>query len=372
MSSGNPIQDAIDAFAKGDAEALDSVQLGDETTTGGSGVDDSVPGSWGEDESLSLESMEEDDSGEEPAVDVQADQMDVEDSADQLSASSIEEIFVTDDKGRRKVKVDFSDKEKLRKLVAQSYGMRKFQKERDDAMKQLKDLESKSSELQSTWDRLQEVFETQGVKGLVNLVAGQEDAYDSHLQQQLERAQAKAKATPEQLKQIEALERAEQIAKENELFKKRLEERELREAQQREALEVEALQTKLNAPFAKYAFTGKLGDSELEQQYNEALWNLATNKLRQLPEDQELTDQLVDRTFREVALRFNKAVTKQVKEKTATTAQRRKDAAATRVAQKARAGIPQVNAADSFKKDISTGNWGRALAQVMSGKVRLK
>lgn len=372
MSSGNPIQDAINAFAQGDGEALDSVQFGDSTAQANPGVDDSVPGSW--DSEINLDESEEvaEDMEEVSDAEPQEQGVEVESADDQLSASSIEEIFVTDDKGRRKVKVDFSDREKLRKLVAQSYGMRKFQKERDDAMKRIKELESKSGELQSTWDRLQEVFESQGVRGLVNLVSGQEDAYEQHLQQQIERAQAKAKASPEQLKQIEALERAEQIARENELFKKKLEERELREAQQREAMEVEALQTKLNAPFAKYAFTGKLGDAELEQQYNEALWNLATNKLRQLPEEQELTDALVDKTFREVALRFNKAVAKQVKEKTATTTQRRKDAAATRVAQKARAGIPQVDVASSFKQDISTGNWGRALAQVMSGKVRLK
>lgn len=369
MSTGNPIQDAINAFAQGNAEALDSVSLGDESAVAAPGVDDSVPGSWDNEVSFDEDSSDE---GQESDVQPEENDVNVESADDQLSASSIEEIFVTDDKGRRKVKVDFSDREKLRKLVAQSYGMRKFQKERDDAMQRLKELESKSGELQGTWDRLQEVYESQGVRGLVNLVSGQEDAYDQHLQQQIERAQAKAKASPEQLKQIEALERAEQIARENELFKKKLEEREVQEAQQREAMEVEALQTKLNAPFAKYAFTGKLGDSALEQQYNEALWNLATNRLRQLPEEQELTSQLIEKTFRDVALGFNKAVTKQVKEKTATTAQRRKDAAATRVAQKARAGIPQVDAASSFKSDISTGNWGRALAQVMSGKVRLK
>lgn len=372
----NSIQDAINAFARGDASALDNVQMGDQTVESGQGVDDSIPSSW----DAEIDSIEESDESTEEVGEVDSAEWkssDASESADDsreesLSASSIEEIFVTDDKGRRKVKVDFSDRDKLKKLVAQSYGMRKFQKERDDALKNLKELQASKEELESTWSNLQEVYERQGVQGLVNLVAGEPNAYESHLQQQLERAQAKAKASPEQLKQIEALERAEQATRENELFKRKLEEREALEAQRREAMEVEALQTKLNAPFAKYAFTGKLGDSALEQQYNEALWNLATNRLRQLPEDAELTDQILDRTFREVALNFNKAVTKQVKEKTAKTAQRQKDKAATRVAAKARAGIPQVNAADSFKNDIKTGNWGQALAQVMSGKVRLK
>lgn len=293
----------------------------------------------------------------------------VEDS----SNNDIEELFVTDEKGRRSVKVDFSDRDSIKQLIAKSYGMRKFQKERDEAKRVADESRQKLTELQKFQEELQTAVDRDGIKGLVNLVLGQEDAYESHLQQQLERAKARDKASPEQLKQIEALERAEEMERKSEYMAKQLEQRQQREAQLQQEQETQSLQQMLNRPYAKHSFTGKLGDAELEDTYNEALWNLATSKLKQLPEDTELTDSLVEKTFKQVASTFNKAVTKQVKERTAKTTQRKKDSASVRVQQRARAGLPKSeSASERFKKNIRSQNWGDALAAVMEGRVKLK
>lgn len=352
------IQDAISAFAKQEPLA-----------------DEPAPEM---DEALEI-SAEEWDSGVEDSgseeVELSVEQEDASDEL-QITAPSQEgdivEIAVTDDKGRRNIKVDFSDREKLKTLVSQAYGMRKFQRERDEVQAKYKEVSAKAQELEKAWNAINDAYETQGIKGLVNLMLSEEDAYEKHIQEQVERQAIRSKASPDELKQLEALERAEQIARENERIRKQLEERDAREVRSRQEAEVQVLQTKLNAPYARYSFTGKLGDKELEAHYNEALWNMATTKLRALPEDTDLTDELINSTFRSVALNFQKAVAKQVKEKAAKATQRAKDAAATKVASKARAGIPQQNQAETFKQNIKSSNWGDALAQVMLGRVKLK
>lgn len=356
------IQNAIAAFAKQEpisvepeAELDDAPEMA--ASDWDSGVEDSeeLPSS----ETVEL-SVEQDDASEELHVSAPA------------AEGDIVEIAVTDDKGRRNIKVDFSDREKLKTLVSQAYGMRKFQRERDEAQTKFKEVNAKAQELEKAWDAINNAYETDGIKGLVNLVLAEEGAYEKHLQEQLERHAVRSKASPDELKQLEALERAEQIARENERIRRQLEERDAREAKSREETEIQVLQTKLNTPYAKYSFSGKLGDKELEAHYNEALWNMATTKLRSLPEDTDLTDDLINSTFRSVAMNFQKAVAKQVKEKAAKATQRAKDAAATRVASKARAGIPQQNQAEAFKQNVKSGNWGEALAQAMLGRVKLK
>lgn len=355
------IQDAIAAFSQQEAEPENaSVEIDETPEEVNSDWDSNVEDS--PDSEIDSTSVVQEDASDDTEINVSSDNPE----------GDIVEISVTDDKGRRNVKVDFSDREKLKKLVSQAYGMRKFQRERDEAQTQFKEVSAKAKELETAWNALNDAYERDGIRGLVNLMVEEENAYDKHIQEQVDRHAVRSKASPDELKQLEALERAEQIARENERIRRQLEERDVREAKSREETQVQVLQTKLNAPYAKYSFSGKLGDRELEAHYNEALWNMATNKLRALPEDTDLTDELINSTFRSVALNFQKAVSKQVKEKAAKATQRAKDAAATRVASKARAGIPQQSQSDAFKQNIKSGNWGEALAQAMLGRVKLK
>jgi len=359
------IQDAIAAFAKQEPIVADEAPDMDD-------VPEAAPSDW----DSSVEDSDSEVGSEEVefgAIQESASEDDeIAVSAPASQEGDVVEIAVTDDKGRRKVKVDFSDREKLKTLVAQAYGMRKFQRERDEVQTRYKEVSAKAEELEKAWGAINSAYENEGVKGLVNLILAEEDAYDKHIQEQIERHAIRTKASPDELKQLEALERAEQIARENERIRRQLEERDQREARSREETEIQVLQTKLNAPYARYSFSGKLGDRELEAHYNEALWNMATTKLRSLPEETELTDDLINSTFRSVAMNFQKAVAKQVKEKAAKATQRAKDAAATKVASKARAGIPQQNQAEAFKQNVKSGNWGEALAQAMLGRVKLK
>ena len=63
-----------------------------------------------------------------------------------------EVITVTDETGRkRKVEIDYSNREQIKKMAAAAAGMRKFQAERDREVTSRKELEAKLKERESDW-----------------------------------------------------------------------------------------------------------------------------------------------------------------------------------------------------------------------------
>jgi hypothetical protein len=288
------------------------------------------------------------------------------------SAKDIEEIFVDDGKGRKKVQIDYTDKAAIKKYAEMAYGMRKFQRERDQLTEKVKTLEPKAKELEDAWSALERAYELQGVKGLVNLLVGKENAYDEHVNQLLEERNLRETGSAEEIARFEAKQEAERIRKENERMQKELQRQLDEQKAAREAAALNDLQGKMTAAYSKWSFEGKLGDAELEDQYNTALWELSRQRLKDIPETEDLTPARINAVFQEVASRFNKAVTTQTKQKVAATVQKKKDAAATKAAAIAGAGHRQSAAVDEFRGHIKNGNLVDSLKMFMSGKVRIK
>jgi hypothetical protein len=147
----------------------------------------------------------------------------------QKTSGTKEVVTITDDKGKRKVEVDFSDKEKLKKYVQMAHGARKWQAERDHARSQINEVQGKLTELESNWKVMNEVFQNKGVEGLVDLLEGREGAYKDKLQREIQKAQFLENASPEELEayqQKEAYTKTQQelerIRRENEEFKTKM------------------------------------------------------------------------------------------------------------------------------------------------------
>lgn len=286
--------------------------------------------------------------------------------------ADIEEIIITDDSGKKKLKVDWSDRERLKKYVQQAAGMRKFQAERDQLTTKLKTIEPEYQDLKKSWGAIEEAFSKGGIKALVNLLANDAQGYDKHLQAEITRIRAREAATPAELERMDLEEKLSLERKERELLQKRVEEDLRRSQEEREVASLKSLEAQVHPAFDKYRFAGKLGDDVVEARLDQAVWDQALKRLEEYPDDVELTPSLIDREFRDVANSFRKIINKQAEVKANKVVTSKKIAAQESAAAVAVNGMMANTAqsAEKFKQDIRKGDLTSALRDMMTGKFK--
>jgi len=312
------------------------------------------------DAEFSKEEDEETDEATEAELSTQSDSEDSEltspASEDQLASSDIQELTVTGPNGRRKIKVDFSDKDKLKKHVQLAYGARKWQKERDDARSQLTDIQKEFKELKTDWDKVEAAFQEGGVKGLVNLLEGTDDAFDKFLEQEVARKQEWEDMSPTQRQQVERERELELQAKQNQKLQSDYESK-LQEIQQKqEQAEIRELSSKFHPSFERYRFSGKLGDAVAEHEFDELLWSRALSNLEEIPENIELTQALIDKEFRKISQTIRKHLNTQVETKVKTAIDKTKKRAASQAQAKVKKGMTKSSAAKEFEQNMKSGD----------------
>jgi translation initiation factor 1 (eIF-1/SUI1) len=282
--------------------------------------------------------------------------------------STKEELLITGPDGRKqKVEVDWNDKEKLKKYIHAAAGMRKFQAERDNALRQLKEKEAQYSDVAKSWQAIQGAYEQEGFKGLVNLLTQNPNGYELFLNQELSRMQRRLEATPEELKQLELEEKYEQERKAREKLEKKVQETLEQSTKEKEAATIAEIQSRFNPVFDRYRFEGKLGDPEAESVLDSTLWEKAKERLAEYPDDTEITPQLIEREFRTVANTLRKVISKQAEKKTEQVIQNKKQQAATQAAAIATKGYQQGNVKDSIRKSVESNDMLGALKQFLGG-----
>ena len=172
-----------------------------------------------------------------------------EPAAKSPASTGKESIVVTDEKGKRKIEVDFNNKDQIKKYVQMAHGARKWQAERDQALTKAKDVESKYSELRSNWDILEQTYQSSGVEGLIDLLEGKQGAFSEWEKSRIDRYEALKKASPAERELFEAREREairqreiERIRKENEDFRTKI-------SQEREQAELRSLESTVHPVF---------------------------------------------------------------------------------------------------------------------------
>lgn len=315
----------------------------------------------------------------EPSVEEQdeASQAEGEDS-DVVSADNeqdtqdIEEIFISDANGRRKIKVDYSDRNRIKKAYQMAAGMRKFQAERDRYKARAEKLEPEYKDLKESWSALESAFESDGIKGVVNLLSGKETAYDEWEESLYQTRRAKEDASPQELEQIELREKLARQEREAKRLARMMEERDQMTAKQREQADRIQLESQIHPAFEKYRFAGKLGDQELEQSIDEAIWAKTINALQQYDDDVDLTPRLIDQEFRRVARTFHRAINKESDKKATKAIESKKKSAKEAIQKKAVGNMKSSGAVDEFNDALSQGNLTSALSSWLSGKVKAK
>jgi hypothetical protein len=350
MSTGNP----VNPFAAA-AEALKSGKDIEQAVYGQAGstpTENNVPASE-----------------EKPEVQVEAagDTAPVEVKVEAVDEASPMEQAKAEDQGQAKKE---AAKPELDKVKQYERGMRKFQAERDRIAKEAEIAKKELSELKNHWSKLEAGFSESGIAGVINAIAGKQDAYKEFLEAEIARRNEYERATPSQRTAMEAEEKRLAAEKRAAQLEQKFKDLENSVTAKSQEAEQKALQSVVNPVFEKYRFSGKLGDAEAEYYQDKALWQLALDNLNELPEE-KITPEAIESEFRKVSSTLRKVITKQADSKAKKVVESKKAHAQEAAATKAMSGMSNSSTADEFRKQVRSGNLSDALRQVMMGKIRL-
>lgn len=281
------------------------------------------------------------------------------------NASNKEVITITDDKGRRQIEIDYSNKEAIKKAFQFQYGARKWQAERDQAIQTKSKVEADLTKIRTDWGKLDEAF-AKGPEHLVDLLQGP-GAFDRLVNQRVQRMEFMKNASPEEIQALESRERAESTQKELDKIRKEQEEFKKQVMSERETAEERALESKINPVFDKYRFAEKLGNPDDEQMFDEMLWNSTLKRLEKYEEQGlDLSKELVEREFRGVATAIRKRIGAQADKTVSKVVEQKKREATENVQAKVMSGYKSGGAAQEARDLLSKGDvtsllkgWGK-------------
>ena len=271
--------------------------------------------------------------------------------------SGKEVVTITDENGRkRKVEIDYSNREAIKKAHLMSAGARKWQAERDQAIKTRDEVRSQLEQRNKDWSTLESAFQ-KGPEALYDLLAGQRGAFDSLINQKIQRAEFLKTASPDQVKALEAREQAEQQARELDKIRKENSEFKKQVTEERETAELRSLESRVNPVFDKYRFADKLGNQDDEHMFDEMLWNSALKRLEPYEEQGlEITPELVDREFRTVASAIRRRIGVQAQKTASRTIQQKKQEATENAQAATKAAYRTGGVAEEARGMINSGN----------------
>jgi hypothetical protein len=269
--------------------------------------------------------------------------------------ADIEEIVVTGPEGKKRLKIDYTDKDKIKTAFKLAAGARKWQKERDDARKTLTEVKAEKEKADSDWQRLETAYKEDGIRGLVNLLEGK-DVYSDFLDQEIQKKREYDALSPQQKEALDLRKQSEkdklEAAKVRTDYEKKL--AEINKKQQE--AEAAALNSKVTPAFEKYSFSGKLGDPVSEAEFDEMLWNKAIANLEKIPESIELTKAMIDKEFRMVSQRMQKHLNSQVQKKVTQVIDKTKQAATSKAQAQVRKGLTKPSEMDEVRKQARGGD----------------
>ncbi len=316
-SSTSSAEDIVRADNSYISEAMDD--YGTDTKSSDSTTEDLLPGS---------ENTPTDQSGKAPS---KAD-------GKQTASGDKEVITITDDKGKRKVEIDYTNRDAIKRAFMLQHGARNWQAERDKALESTKSVRSELEQVKQDWATLDQAFK-QGPEHLFDLLQGRRGAFKEHVRKQQEKEEYLRNASPDEVRALENQERADlrerelaEIRRENAEFKKQV-------TTEREFAEEKALESRIHPAFNKYRFAETLGNADDEHMFDSMLWNTALERL--IPYEEKgvnITPELVEKEFRSVAQTIRKRIGAQAEKKATRVVEQKKREATENVQAKVMSG----------------------------------
>ena len=279
-------------------------------------------------------------------------------------SESVEEIVVKGKDGKRKnIKVDFSDRDRMKKYVQKAANAVRLQSERDALQSQV----TKLSEAQSAMENLQSIVDTGGYEALIDTLNADNGGFKAWMEQKMGRHEQRLHASEDELARFDAEDKASELQRKLELFERQQAEREERIKTESTQAELNRLQSEVNPIYFKYTFDGKLGDSVAEQRHNKAMFREVMETVDSLSEEGiKITPAIIEREFRAYATPLLKGVNRRVRQNTSKAIDRKKAAATKNAQQMVRKG--QTDTLD-LNNITSPKDWASAW---LSGKLGRK
>jgi hypothetical protein len=243
---------------------------------------------------------------------------DAEESVDAESAPGSElEVEITDDKGKRSIKVDLADHAKLKRYIQMAAGS---QKSAAKYKQELADRDSKLAALTehaTLGEKLAGAWSESGIDGIIRTLTGGKQSWDALYEERAKLEGWKSKATPEQLAAYNAGLDAEKAKREAAEARAALESDRKQSAEAKAAAERAQLQSTLDHSFAQHRFAGKLGDEAREHRLDKQLWAAVRSEIEELPDDAVIDRALVSKLFQEQVQAIRGTIETQVRTETA-------------------------------------------------------
>lgn len=352
---------AIDAFMQGKDVG---VAVGDEPV--GGNEEDPV-------ESESVLDELEDDTAEEPIESKEKPSVKGQPAKATAAAKAKADLEEIEADGK-KIQIDYTNKEAVKKAHLEAAGMRKFQRERDEARKQLKESEKvvkEHGELSALWTKLETAFSNEGVAGVVKAITNGKTDLEALIEERANKKVKLQQASPAERAAMEREDKFDQEVKRREAIERELGEIKKRDQDLKEQAERTSLESAIHPAFNANRFKGKLGDEDVEHRFDKALWANVKSALEDLPDDQPITADMVNTMFKEEAAIIGRMLTRQAEAKADTIVKNRKTAAKEAAQGAVSSGTQLGSSKREFAKKIKGGNISGALEDLLTGRTKL-
>jgi hypothetical protein len=195
------------------------------------------------------------------------------------NTSPIDVIQVQLDDGKTaKIKLDFNDKEAIKGFIAEHYAASRKAQALEEQFAQI---QPDFQDMRSAFDNIEAAAE-EGIEALVDLLYGSPGSFKNILDAEIERREARKYATESELAAMDREDQLKKTARLTAAERKKLDaEKQSIEAQKAKAQE-DALYSRLERQFNTIRVDGILGDSELEDFVNRAIWRESIDQLAEL------------------------------------------------------------------------------------------
>lgn len=257
---------------------------------------------------------------------------------------------------RKKVKIDFTNRAHIEQTYARAAGLvPKYQRERDLAKKELSSYLEETTPKLEVLNDLQSAWSEDGIRGVIDLLAGDESQAEEFIDSLLEERDWLKKASPTEKELWEAKQLAKKAEKEKQELLERQQKREQEAEEKAQKAEEAEIRSQLNSSFDKWRFAGRMKDADAAKRFDKIIWREAMEALDGIESEQgrRPTKAETDKVFKESAEFVRKYIRQEAEQTAAKTEKKRKTTAQKKVAAKAKAGNKKANQTADAREDIA-------------------
>lgn len=231
-----------------------------------------------------------------------------------------------------RIKVDFSDKEAVKSFIAEQYAAAR---RAESLTQEIEAIRPDYTDLKTSFERIETAAE-EGPEALIDLLYGKEGSFKALIDAEIQRREQRQYATPEEIALWEREEQAKKSQRLTQKEKRQLEaERQAIEAERTKARE-DALYSRLERQFNAVRVDGLVGDSDLEEFINKAIWRESIEELAKIEEkNPNIPDSAIKQVMSDIAGKVRNKFTKTQKEVVSKAVESTKATAQQKVAAKA-------------------------------------